>query len=465
MYAMGATTTCQSSLRVLTLLMLCSAPAKGAFPLPVDGLPPNFTVFADNCPYELVLLDVENYTYIDANMTRLRVQGVDVDFDVLFCIGGLPVVCAYIIGNTVSVPFLKGVYITTLVVTSLAIVSSVALLVTYSLFKQLRTLPGQVIMNLATAFLVGDISVLVRTSLDSKERWFFILESYFFYARFAWMALTGFEISRHIYDGLKLKRYSEAFKRKILIAHVLCGWSIPLIPVVIMAAVEYTDAEKDNETRLFGIGGYVISLVPISILLLFNVGVVTFLIIVLCKASARKTKLRHHIRNDTINFSRVFLIVLTVLGLSWFSVFVVTIQPMPQEETLIAFILLNGLQPVFVGVAFLGTKKILDKYMIFFGCKEKSTEVEVVSSPGSAGKLKVRRILSFILFSDRSFGDLPTRNSMKLICQESGRSKDAVSIRTPFPSVENSSTKNCITLDTINESMMLEIIFLQETTV
>ena len=456
----------QSSLQVLTLLMLlCPAPVKGAFPLPVDGLHPNFTVFADNCPYELVLLDIENYTYIDANMTRLRVQGVDVDFDVVFYILGLPVVCAYIIGNAVSIPFLKGVYVTTLVVTSLAIVSSVALLVTYSLFKQLRTLPGQVIMNLAAAFLLGDISVLVRTSLESNERWFFILESYFFYARFAWMALVGFEISRHIYNGLKLKRYSEAFKRKLLIVHVLCGWSIPLVPVVIMAAVEYTDAEKENGTRLFGIGGYVITLVPISILLLFNVGIVMFLIIVLCKASAQKTKLRHHVRNDTINFSRVFLIVLTVLGLSWFSVFVITIQPMPQEETLIAFIILNGLQPVFVGIAFLGTKKILDKYLIFLGCKEKPMEVEVVSNPGRAGKLKIRRILSFILFSDRSFGDFPIRNSMKLIRQESGCSKDAKSIHTPFPSMENCSTKNCITLDTINESTMLEIIFLQETSV
>ena len=43
----------------------------------------------------------------------------------------------------------------------LLIVSCVTLLVTYSLFKELRTLPGQVIMNLAAAFLAEYVLVAV----------------------------------------------------------------------------------------------------------------------------------------------------------------------------------------------------------------------------------------------------------------------------------------------------------------
>ena len=60
-------------------------------------------------------------------------------------------------------------------------------------------------MNLAAAFLAGDVSYIITSSLllsNKVNSWRIgvIVESYFRYARFKWTALAGFEICCNIYS-------------------------------------------------------------------------------------------------------------------------------------------------------------------------------------------------------------------------------------------------------------------------
>ena len=446
---------------LLPVLLLCTAPARSFI---VVEPPPNRTDIRDNCSHSFILLEeTDNYTLLE-NGTVVHVQGLN--FSVVFYIFIYPVVCAYIVENEIALPpFLRGAYITTLLITSLSIISSVALLVTYSLFKTLRTLPGQVIMNLAAAFLVGDVCVIIRVSLESNEAWFFILESHLFVTRFAWMALAGFEISRNIYNGIRLRLKSK--RRRILIAYLICGWGAPFIPTIILATVHYTEVE-DEERPLFGIGGYVISLVPIGLLLIFDIGVVVFLIIVLHRASAQKSKFRV-VRRNTINFARVFLIILTVLGLSWFSIFIVVIRGATEEAVIIVYVLLTGSQPIFVSVAFIGTKKILAKYLILCGCKQK--EAQTLSSPASRRSWRASRILS-VLFSDRSFDDISFRSSFRISQRDSGKYPGRSSIRRSVSGseqtangIQGTACSDSAGVQDVGNKTMLEIVILRETSV
>ena len=331
--------------------------------------------------------------------------------DILFFVdNGNPVVCLYLIGGEsfyiyYDIPVWLAA--TTLLVISLSAIASILLLVTHIIFSSLRTLPTKVIMNLALAFLAGDVCVIVVTVLllletdRSKIDIAVVVSFYFFYARFTWMALSGFEMCRNIYVGTKLRFDSEKKQRKLLFGYVVFGWIIAILPTVIVAVVHYEELEGKDKTRAshFGIGGYVITLFPVGLVMLFNVGIVVGVSVILHKARQWQTKVTDALamqksRRST-NFTRIFIIVLSVLGLTWSSVFVLYLDN-TSDALLIVTSALNASQPIFVCAAFIGTKKILHKYMSLCGYKHK--EVDVGKKRRSM--FRSRRLLSY-LFTDK----------------------------------------------------------------
>ena len=175
------------------------------------------------------------------------------------------------------------------------------------------------------------------------------------------------------YSGIKLTFASQREKRKLLIVYVLLGWGVPLLLDVILAAVEFSD---NRAKHLFGIGGYIITLVPISLILLFNVGVVIFLSVLLRNAAKRKSKLNDVVKGRSTNFVRVFIVILTVLGFPWVLVFLLPINGTGSDILWIVHILLNASQPLVVCIAFIGTKNVIQKYLGLCGCmkENKSTK-------------------------------------------------------------------------------------------
>ena len=319
-----------------------------------------------------------------------------------------PVICAYVTYPSPMDPLLQasvGIVVTILVVTSVSIIHSAALLVTYTLFKEMRTLPGQVIMNLATAFLVGDLIVVVLWSLYLKEitsDWIIIIQSYFFLARFVWMCLAGFEMCRHICNGIRMKWDSKRGKQKLLISYLLIGWGVPLLLIIVMAATHFR-SKRNNDViqRLFGIGGYFTVIIPIGIALLFNVGIVIFMSILIRRIIKTRSQYKALLRSGTPNFTRVFLIILTVLGFGWCFVFILSIiRNEINNAIVLMYVFLTAPQPIFVTIAFMGTKKVIRKYLVLFKCKKEVAEPKIMQRKSTL----FSRAFS-ILLSDRSFGD------------------------------------------------------------
>ena len=121
----------------------------------------------------MLLSDADNYTFLE-NGTALIFQGNYYNVSFYNDTGNSsgPVIC--LSPPPPTQPFRPLPLPSILTVICLAIIASMALLITYSLFRKLRTLPGKVIMNLAAAFLAGDVSALIL-SVVLVEVWFLIL--------------------------------------------------------------------------------------------------------------------------------------------------------------------------------------------------------------------------------------------------------------------------------------------------
>jgi len=253
-------------------------------------------------------------------------------------------------------------------------------------------------MSLAAAFLGRDVCYIVRASLVYSNKagiWSIcvlsLVELYFFYTRFMWMALAGFEMCRNIYSGIKLKFVSQREKKKLFIVYLLLGWGVPLLLDAIVAAMMFSDRKM-----FFEIGINFIILVPVGLTLLFNIGVVIFLSFLLHNAAARRKRIIDNVKRCNTIFVRVFLVILSVLGLPWVLVFLLLIRRVHVNLLAIFHILMNISQPLVVSIAFIGTKKVIQKYLGLCGSKQEDKNTKETS-----GKQKKSRRLMSLLFASR----------------------------------------------------------------
>ena len=370
---------------------------------PAEAYTPNENDFTElTCPWE----PDENAIVTDISRDVIFIFESQMCHDVLFYLeDDHPVVCLYLTGEAeveVTVPLVPA--ITTLVLASISVLASLLLLITHIIFPSLRTLPSKVVMNLAVAFLAGDLTVIIQTAVVLEQKQLSdevaivsVISFYFFYARFVWMSLSGFEMSRTIHVGTQLRFDSEGKRRRIFLAYLLFGWTIPLVPTSIMAIVHFEDLEgKDiGEGSLFGIGGYIITMLPVGITILFNVAIFCYLTYVLYQARKWQVKVTDALlaQRRKTNFTRIFIIIISILGLSWFLLFLLFIDGVSTNTALlVVYSVFNVSQPIFVCIAFIGTKKIFRKY--FSLCTE-SPEEDTETS-----RFRNRRLLSF-LFTDK----------------------------------------------------------------
>ena len=337
--------------------------------------------------------------------------------------GENPVVCLYILPDNTTTRHVvaKTPAIFVLVFTSLSVIASAASLVTHLIFPSLRTLPSKVIMNLSTAFLLGDMFYIVQTSLvlddpsqSSVIEPVAIVAYYFFYARFVWMALAGFEMCRTIHVGTQLRFNSAGKRLKIFLLYLIIGWSLPLIPTIIMAVVHFEELEKGRfgGRALFGLSGIVVVFVPVGIVMLFNFGTLLFLSYVLFKAHQWQIKVTDAIKSHKrkTNFSRIFIIILSLLGFTWILLFLIYVDDIQHTDpVLIITSICNTLQPIFVTVAFIATKKVFLKYKNL--CRGEREE-ESLETSAVQNRFSKRRLISF-LFTDKELADKVSKHPSK----------------------------------------------------
>ena len=336
----------------------------------------------EQCFGQFIVLNESNYQLIGNDTVHFNGATVGVVRWILTNNGSLtqPVICTNFSqngttkGNDTMLYFNypAGYLILTYIGCSLSVIGTILFLLTYSLFKELRTFSSKIFINLAAAILVSNLVILVGGPLAFETGpcvAVAILLHYFFVAQFIWTSVACFEIARTLYRATKLKiNKSKHFKTKIFIVYLLIGWGIPLIIILTSIILNFTTdgvilygvTEDGRRGRCWinDVESTIVAFItPVAVTLLFNATLFTYISILLCKASRSQAKLNKTKRTP---YLRIYISIFSVTGLAWLFGFVSLLAR--QGWAWYVFIVLNTTQGLTMFVAFLCTKKVAKLY-------------------------------------------------------------------------------------------------------
>ena len=351
-----------------------------------DTITPNNDTF--NCTLTLIALNSSEYVRVDNHTILYQDRPFNVvTRDHL----DRPVICINLTNNgtrlvnatTVVTPL--AFIVLTYIGSSLSILGSIAILLTYSIFRELRSLPSKILMNLATAFLVSDLLILLSSAspftLEGTATMAILLH-FFMLSRFSWMSLMAFESCRVF--GLAVKLQSDISKKSktiLLMVYLVIGWGLPFTITLITIIINYaTDGlvlygETSNGTAgppwiNHPPSAAVAFLAPIVLALLFNAAAFIASSVLLCKAAFSEQ--RSGSKNGAnLRYFRVIVALFSVMGLTWLFGFLALIGQMSWAWY--PFIILNSSQALWIAATFLLTKKIIKLYCHKFKPEETKT--------------------------------------------------------------------------------------------
>ena len=352
-----------------------------------------------NCPTELVPLNDTEFTQLNNN--TVLVDGKE--FEVLgYSEHGQPLICPdnFTTVNTTNnfffypVGFIELTYIGC----SLSVIGSALVLITYGLFKELRSLPSKILMNLAFANLVTNLLILIGgpvsqafpiTQLCTAVA---ILLHFFFLAQFAWMSVMSFEVVRKFNRARKLIVDSKRETLRLFISYVTVGWGLPLLISTVSVIVNFTT----TGLVLYGVladgslgscwinhleSAVITFVAPLILSILFNLVMFIVVSAYIIIASRTQAKLK---KEDGTPFFRLNVAIFCTTGLTWIFGFIAILAGGTWAWYL--FIIFNSTQGFVIFIAFLFTKKTMRLYINCITCRgaEKTSESSTASTSQSS---------------------------------------------------------------------------------
>ena len=242
---------------------------------------------------------------------------------------------------------------------SLSIVSCTLILLTYIIFKELRTLPGVILMNVAAAILANTLFEFVASPLAQLSKPFcvsvLVVIQFFALSQFSWMSIMLVEMARIYYNCLRLRPNTSTTKKvKLFVSYVFLGWGIPLVISTVTIGVSFSTVS--DGLRWLSI----LTLLPIVVALIFNALLFIAISLFLFKSWRKESKLS---KNKRVPYFRLYIGTFFVSGLIWiFALFVVILL----RWTWYPFFILIRLQGLFIFLAFLFSKKVGKLYLSKF---------------------------------------------------------------------------------------------------
>ena len=264
----------------------------------------------------------------------------------------------------------------------LSLLGCVAILLTYSLFKELRSLPGKILMNLASAILVASLFTLSSLFVVDNVavcRAVAVILHYTYTAEFIWMSVFSFEIARALHQANAVMIRTSAWMEKLgFLSYLVIGWGFPLLAIACTVAVNfiqpdyvrYGGPEKCEDSLpcpnrycfITEIRGYIFAVfVPVGASLLFNFVAASFSGYVITRATVNRYKLH---MQQTISFIRIIALVLAITGVAYVlsAIFLAIYGMYGYTWPLYMFIALGTAQGFIVSAVFILKRRIFNLY-------------------------------------------------------------------------------------------------------
>ena len=343
--------------------------------------------------HPIICLDNNGTLYLNCNSTFVKLNRDDYEdllngsilfqnrvLDVMFndSEDGLPLVCYDLIRPTTRLLFvedLPGVQELTYIGCSLSVLGTVAIIFTYSIFKELQTLPGLVLINVciplfftSLIFLIGG-PVLQTFFLKELCSTVAILLHYFYLSQFSWMTILSLEITTKFYQANRMMQQYSKKRKKTLLAYLVIGWTLPLsvllVSLVLNFQTRYVQYGVDSRGETSGpcwinhatslIGFFV---VPLALCLSFNFILFLVTTTLVCKAYKQKTK--YGMASNKALLLRIWIALFIVTGCTWVFGFLALLGDISWLWYL--FVIFNSTQGFSIFLSFACTRRIFTLY-------------------------------------------------------------------------------------------------------
>ena len=278
--------------------------------------------------------------------------------------------------NRTVVRLLPGIVELTYIGCSLSVLGSALLLLTHALFRELRTFPSFLLINLSSAilltnllFIVGgpvvqqfprvDLCIIVAVSLHFS-----------YLAQFAWMSLFSFQMVHTFYLTRKMLVASERRGWGVPLVYMLIGWGLPMGITLLAVGLNFGQeglvqygVTDDGSVGSCWINHFLsfilLFLVPLLLSLTLNLIMFVTTSVFLCELSRSKSS-SYTGHSNHVMLIRVWLAFFSITGLTWIFGFLAV--PDETSWAWYPFVIFNSTQGFSIFLAFLLTKKTLILY-------------------------------------------------------------------------------------------------------
>ncbi|KAK3737446.1 hypothetical protein QZH41_000166 [Actinostola sp. cb2023] len=262
--------------------------------------------------------------------------------------------------------------IMTLVCMVISIIALVFVLVTYSLFTELRTPPGINLMNLSVSILLAQLLWILgsgQTDTPMACTVIAVLLHYFFLVSFVWTSIIAFDTWR-AFTQVKGRRPLADSKRNRLVhclRHMAVGWLSIMVYVAICVVLDLTNVVTIGyqSSKACWMTNVYFFTVPVALILVFNV-----VLYMLTTKAINATTAQGRVATDNKHRRQTFGInvrIASVMGFTWIFGF---IAPFAASFLWYPFVVLNGLQGVYIAMAFGLNQRTRDLYKNHFPCRQ-----------------------------------------------------------------------------------------------
>jgi G protein-coupled receptor 64/G protein-coupled receptor 126 len=266
-------------------------------------------------------------------------------------------------------------------------------LLTFILFKELRTFFSKLMVNFMVSIILGDTVFLIGgplfalLNLPPLCTTVAILLHYAFLCRFSWMTVMGSELVRSFYNIKKLNK-GAAENWKLLSLYMLVGWLSPLVIVIPTIIVNFT---VDNSVN-YGVGNscwingaialIVTFVVPVGVSIVLNT--ITFIIVMVMLIRIRNRPMvassdPSERKKQSLKDLRFAVTLLVLTGLSWLFGFLALLSR-DLSWAWYLFIIFNTTQALAVLMSLFFTKKVFRLYHSLLSCSGKQESKGTISS-------------------------------------------------------------------------------------
>ncbi|XP_068757224.1 uncharacterized protein [Montipora capricornis] len=253
----------------------------------------------------------------------------------------------------------------------MSMASLLLLLATYTIFSELRNLPGRIIINLSLSLLLyqGVFLAAMKTSSREQCKVIAILLHYFVLCSFTWMNAMAYDVHKTFTSsdgGCGSNRQGNHNKR--LMKYCLFGWGVPAIVMSIFVIIDQILSKGfigygEGESYCFIYNPKAVLyffVAPIALIMLFNAFALVRTVLHIVKTRKRTQKVTNQ-RHST-GVALICVKMASVMGVTWILGITANVQAL--SFLWYPYVVLNSLQGLFIFLSFAVSGRSLELYRV-----------------------------------------------------------------------------------------------------